>query len=212
MKRIGMDIGRQIARWLKERNLIRVVPWRFLQCYVYPLTVRQKKRPYRPEKYFESYYSSVFPNDFSDAATIGPSIKRLHADYHYNALENSIISYFITHPIRPQPNVLDIGSGAGHWIDFYQESFGAVSVTGIEISKTCAEFLRNKYIASSQVRILTADITDEHFTDDESYDVINAIGVMFHIVDDALWQQALANLSKLLAKRTASSLWEACLA
>jgi hypothetical protein len=89
---------------------------------------------------------------------------------------------------------LDIGSGAGHWIDFYRAVFNARSVTGVEISGPCAAKLKEKYADAPDVSVESADISDPAFQLGRRFSVINAIGVIFHIVDDSRWKTALRNI------------------
>lgn len=189
-----MDWAHKIASYLYEKNLLRFFPWRFLKAYVYPLTIRQVKKPYQAARYFESYYKSFSSNELSDRITVGPAVIPLHSKYHYNAVENSLIRYFVLNQLKQNPSVLDIGSGAGHWLDFYLNTFHASFVCGLEIAKTCAESLQKKYAGIDNVSIVYGDISSESFALDRKFDVINAIGVIFHIVDDASWQQALTNM------------------
>ena len=90
-------------------------------------------------------------------------------------------------------NVLDVGSGTGHWVDFYLDVYLAKAVTAVEFVPQMAEFLRGKYAARPEVTVLQADIADDPLPARE-FDIVNAIGVMFHIVNDSLWRQAVANL------------------
>lgn len=68
---------------------------------------------------------------------------------------------------------------------------------GVEISPTMAAHLRSKYAGDSAVTILEADSAEPEFSAGQ-FDIVSAIGVMFHIVDDARWLAALANLAKAL--------------
>jgi len=160
---------------------------------------RGKKSPYQSGRFFESYYKSVSTQGFSDRITIAPHAHSLHAKFHYNATENSIIKCFVRHPVRDAPAVLDIGSGAGHWIDFWLATFNASFVCGVDISKTCVEALRSKYAHSKNVVIVEGDISQSDFSLDRKFDVISAIGVIFHIVEDDLWHKALINLCNMLS-------------
>ncbi len=193
-----MNWARRIALWLNEKNLLRFVPWRFLKAYVYPLTVRGRKKPYEAARYFESYYQAVSRDEFSDRITIGPAVKPLHSVYHYNSVENSIVRGLLRCRIRQNPTIFDVGSGAGHWIDFYLNSLSASSVTGLEISKTCIDKLRRKYEHADAISIAEGDVTDVSSLPGRTFDIVNAIGVIFHIVDDKLWEQALTNMRGLL--------------
>src|SRR5579872_3271156 len=134
------------------------LPRKFVKHYVRPLMVTRPQVPYDAKKFFESYHIATLGAEFSDRITISPTISPLCARFHYNALENSIIEYIATARLPQHPSLLDIGSGSGHWIDFYRDVVAAKTVVGIEISQPCAEALRRKYASEPGVRILHADI------------------------------------------------------
>ena len=191
-----MNWAYRLALYLHGKNLLRFFPWRFLKAYVYPITIRGTKKPYQAARYFDSYYKAA--GEFSDRITIGPAVSALHSKYHYNSVENSIIRGLLRCRVKENPAVFDLGSGAGHWIDFYRDTFGAPYVCGLDISKTCVDKLRNKYVHADDVSIVEGDITDKSFRLDRKFDIVNSIGVVFHIVDDRLWLQALINMRDLL--------------
>lgn len=196
-ERTEMGWKRDVAIWLNNRGLL---PGRFIKCYVLPLLVRGKKNPYQGGQFFESYYKTFAKQaGLTDSVTLAPNVHPAHCKYHYNATENSIISSFVRWPLREAPSVLDIGSGAGHWIDFWLATYSASFVCGFDVSKTCAEALRTKYAGMDNVVIMEADISLRGVFLGRKFDVISAIGVIFHIVDDALWRQALVNMRNLLS-------------
>lgn len=61
-----------------------------------------------------------------------------------------------------------------------------------------ANRLRQKYADASDVVIVEGDVSADSFSLDRRFDVINAIGVVFYIVEDDRWRQALANMRGLL--------------
>lgn len=93
-----------------------------------------------------------------------------------------------------------MGSGAGHWIDFYLDLFDGSAVMGLELSERCVRTLHERYATCDEVSILEADIADDTFAIERRFDIVNAIGVMFHIVDDARWLQALRNIRDALKR------------
>lgn len=192
-----MNWAYRCALYLYKKDLLRFLPWRFLRTYVYPLTIRGTKRPYQAARYFDSYYSAA-GEEFSDRITIGPAVKALHSRFHYNTVENSIIRGLLRCHVEERPAVFDLGSGAGHWIDFYLDCFQASSVYGLDISKSCVARLRTKYSNVERVSIAQGDIAEASYRMDRKFDIVNAIGVVFHIVDDALWLRALGNMRDLL--------------
>lgn len=192
-----MNWAYRLALYLHRRNLLRFFPWRFLKAYVYPLTVRGPKRAYEAARYFDSYYTAA--GELTDRITIGPAVSELHSRYHYNAVENAIIRALLRCPMAEAPAVFDLGSGAGHWIDFYRGTLAASYVRGLDISRACVERLRTKYAGIGSIVIEHGDIADAAFRLERKFDIVNAIGVVFHIVDDARWLQALSNMRQLLA-------------
>ena len=143
-------------------------------------------------------------------ATIG-TVSEPESRFHYNATENSIIRCLTKHaPIGNQPpavwrfsqtrrawRVLDVGSGTGHWVDFYLDVYLAREVTALEFVPQMADFLRAKYAGRPEVTVLQADVASDPLPA-ARFDIVNAIGVMFHIVDDGLWKQAVARLLAVL--------------
>jgi hypothetical protein len=63
-----------------------------------------------------------------------------------------------------------------------------------------AEFLRRKYAGQPPVTILKADVVEDDIAPQVGgpVDYVSAIGVMFHIVEDARWERAVANLAAVL--------------
>ncbi len=86
-------------------------------------------------------------------------------------------------PVDPRTcAILDIGSGTGFYLDRWK-SLGAVNITGSDFTEKSVAELRAKY---PDCGILNMDIGG---TIDESlaggFDIISAMDVLFHIVDDA---------------------------
>ncbi len=158
------------------------------------------------QEFFSSYYRSTAQGRIVDSMTIG-TVSEPESRFHYNVTENSIIRALTRRaPIGNQPpsvwrfaqarrawKVLDVGSGTGHWVDFYLDVYLARSVTAVEFVPQMAEFLRGKYAARPEVTVLQADIAADPLPARE-FDIVNAIGVMFHIVNDELWRQAIERL------------------
>lgn len=174
----------------------RILPLKFGKHYVRPLLERRRQMPYDKGAYFESFYRSTLHKEFSDGITLRPNYNPLFVRFHYNEVENLIIQYFASRPAPSDAQVLDIGSGAGHWIDFFLDVFRARRVVGVEISRSAAEALRSKYEGVDRVRIVEGDISSADFDLKQEFDIISAIGVMFHIVDDRAWEEAVMNVGK----------------
>ena len=94
----------------------------------------------------------------------------------------------------PNSKVLDIGSGTGFYIDRWQE-LGVHSVSASDITRTAVERLRNKY---SNNPVYQLDVGSKDCALSERYDLISAMDVLFHIVDDSRFESALYNIHRLL--------------
>ena len=92
--------------------------------------------------------------------------------------------------------VLDVGSGTGVYVREWQ-SWGARQVTGCDITEIAVDRLARSFPA---VRFLRVDIgaSDLDGLAHESYEVISALDVLFHIVDDSSYNRAIANIASLL--------------
>ncbi len=84
--------------------------------------------------------------------------------------------------------VLDVGCGTGFFTAYYL-SRGA-SVTGLDIAPTSIERLRARF-PNATFRL--ADVGEA--TIDERFDLVNAFDVLYHVTDDARWEQAARTLA-----------------
>lgn len=170
---------------------------------------------YDEKRFFESFYTANIRGEVKDRVTLG-AITDPEARFHYNATENAIIRAMLHREPpargamietlrfmqqRRQLRQLDVGSGTGHWIDFFREAFLVAESVGLEITEKMAGYLQEKYRETTGVTILRSDIAASDFDPAPlggPVDYVSAIGVMFHIVDDHRWEQAIANLASVL--------------
>jgi cyclopropane fatty-acyl-phospholipid synthase-like methyltransferase len=158
------------------------------------MKINAKKEEYNAKSYFESWHRSS--DEFSDRMTISPTFSLLASKYHYNLVENSIIEFIYDKKLSKNLKILDIGSGSGHWIDFYLNVLKADFCMGLDISEPCTIKLREKYLGYENVEIQNKDISLIDFNLTPTFQIINAIGVIFHIVNDSKWKIAIRNLSR----------------
>lgn len=121
----------------------------------------------------------------SDRATVSNSWDSLSVDYHYKFIESCIQKEF------KGKTVLDIGPGFGHWIEFYK----GCKVEAIELSKPMADTIRKKY----GIKVYNCGVED---TITGEYDVINAIGVLHHIMNDQNLSKALSNIKQMMKRNS----------
>ncbi len=122
--------------------------------------------------------------------------------YHYNLVENGIMEIVVKYDLPTQGgNILDIGSGTGHWLKFYQKCFDPAQLWAVDFSQEILDRLEGKF--GLNVRFQRWDISEAipENLDGERFDLINAIGIIFHIVDDEKWRNAINHFTELLKKR-----------
>ena len=96
-------------------------------------------------------------------------------------------------PITPKNlTVLDVGSGTG----FYVEQWTRVGarVAGVDIALVAVKKLRSRFPEND---FYHADIS-EGLCRADTYDVVSAFDVLFHIVDDAKFAKAISNIYRLV--------------
>jgi SAM-dependent methyltransferase len=103
------------------------------------------------------------------------------------------------HSIPPKweaVRVLDIGSGTGFYVDLWKQ-LGVQSVAGCDLTDFAVQRLRQAY---PDEKFIQLDIGEKLQCEPrETYDAISAFDVLFHIVDDHRFAQAIANVHKLLS-------------
>ena len=154
--------------------------------------MKRQLRSYDPASWFDE---TCYATGVSDHNTVWPGADNLPVRYHYTSVELLILRHFVKRRVDIRGlKVFDIGSGAGHWIEFYR-SMGAKQCVGIDISPISARHLEEKYRGDDRVQVHHGLFQEFLDNDATKYDIINAIGVMFHVVDDDEWLRGLTAVS-----------------
>jgi len=95
-----------------------------------------------------------------------------------------------------KPNVLDVGAGTGFYIDIWKD-LGVSRVDGIDITKTSVQKLKKDYSESDFFNLNIGEPLNTKLN--EPYDAISAMDVLFHIVEDEKFDQAIRNVHSLLS-------------
>ena len=175
------------------KRLFDLLPFNVRKHYIRPLIMSMRDRDtyckqYDAQSFFDQFHS--LENTDDDRGTISPDFPNIDAKFHYNAIENGIISYVKEHKIDTSI-VLDIGSGTGHWIDFYYTVFNSYTVYGADISEVAVCKLEERFKENEKVKIYHTALLESDKWQDESLRLINAIGVLFHIVSDEKWEETI---------------------
>lgn len=91
-------------------------------------------------------------------------------------------------------SVLDVGPGIGMWLDFWR-STGVRDLAGLDITSAGFDRLHRLF---PDVELVQADIGDAGLAVTRTFDIISVASVLLHVTDDSKWEQALANLARLL--------------
>jgi glycosyltransferase involved in cell wall biosynthesis/ubiquinone/menaquinone biosynthesis C-methylase UbiE len=95
-------------------------------------------------------------------------------------------------------SLIDVGVGSGAWIPFWEKG-GLSKIVGLDLTTASISVLQKKY---PQIEFFQRDICHElSFSQEENFDIVTVFDVLFHIVDDKDFQQAISNLSRLVKKR-----------
>jgi len=86
--------------------------------------------------------------------------------------------------------ILDVGAGFGYFIQKYL-SWGAARITGVDLAEISIQELQHTF---PQQEFFQADISEENLPIPGNYDLVSAISMIFHIVDDLRFEQALKNM------------------
>lgn len=133
-----------------------------------------------------------------DRDTIRRTISELGAIYHYATLEASVARILADRGRRDVRRAVDIGSGAGHWVNFLIRHFPTIeSITCQELSAGRCEFLRRRFASDARVAVAQGRAEDVAMTGE--VDLVNLIGVGFHIVDDAAMARLLETCARHLS-------------
>lgn len=158
----------------------------------YRTYLRRHETPYLSHLWWDAEF---YNKGVSDRQTISADKDVLSASYHYASIELLILRHLCNTGFDCRSAaVCDLGTGAGHWIDFYR-SIGAGWCFGIDISEKALEFLERKYAGRKGIEMLYGKFHEVLDGRRQEFDLINAIGVMFHVVDDSEWQRSLRSIA-----------------
>lgn len=132
--------------------------------------------------FFEGHYANGVDDVSAVYGTKASWEHRVAAAMHYASIERLILRV-LARDRQSVRSILDIGSGAGHWLEFYHH-LGATSLGGVELSDSAHAKTSNRY----RSLVMYKAVPEYHYS---CCTIVNAIGVMYHIVDDAEWEKTI---------------------
>ena len=151
---------------------------------------------FQPGNYWENRFSSHY--DERGVGDIG--LSRSYNRYLYLIRRHVFRRLVAMLGIRPDRiAVLDVGSGTGVYVEEWKR-LGIRTLTGCDITARAVEELAKRFPGDAFVQ---ADIGEERPLPltNGTFNVISAFDVLFHIVDDARYDHAIANVASLLSER-----------
>jgi SAM-dependent methyltransferase len=144
-----------------------------------------------------SYWEKRLSDDYSLTGVgfrrLGPSFNRWAYEVRRARFDNAVARL----DLDPSGcTVVDVGSGTGFYVDRWLQ-LGA-RVTGLDLTATAVDNLRQAYPSADFVR---ADIAEREIVEHVpagSVDVVSAMDVLFHIVDDDAFVAAVSHIRDLL--------------
>jgi SAM-dependent methyltransferase len=151
---------------------------------------------YKPGDFWEKSHSSISSADVELGSGIqyvgggqsNPEAKTLYCLRRINARR-----VLRKCALPTNPKIFELGSGGGFWVEFFRQ-FSPSLFLGSDLSATAVDRLQSLYPNYSFISMADASSGWEQIKQRGPYDLCLAIDVLYHIVDDASWRNALSKL------------------
>jgi 2-polyprenyl-3-methyl-5-hydroxy-6-metoxy-1,4-benzoquinol methylase len=157
-----------------------------------PLSEREGQGTFDPTEYWQKRLSARYSLGSTGWSSLGEAFN----EWSY-AVRRRVFTRVARDALleRECASVLDVGSGTGFYLDLWQR-LGVSQITGSDLTSVAVERLAGHFPTTTirKVDIGEADVP----LPAGAYDAISIIDVLYHIVDDERYAQALSNLSRLL--------------
>jgi SAM-dependent methyltransferase len=148
---------------------------------------------FNPKEYWENRLQSAFGLKGVGYTGLG---------YNYNKWLYKVRRYIFNRKVLSirsnleNVSVLDVGCGNGFYIERWKE-LGVKDITGIDITNISVKNLRRKFPESNfyQVDIGSGCLGR---IEERRFDVISALDILFHVVEDKRYEKAIKNIYSLL--------------
>jgi len=146
---------------------------------------------YFKKKSSEEYWEKRLNKDFSLAG-----VGSFGAGLEYNTWLYKARLYVLKRLLKEKDidyqggSVLDVGVGTGFYINFW-EKLGVNNITGIDITAKSVATLKKKH---PNYQFVKADISSNVLPLNKKFDIITAFDILFHIVQEKDFEQAIKNI------------------
>lgn len=156
------------------------------------MSERETQRSFNPTDYWQERLSADYSLGSVGWSTLGEPFNRwayaIRGRVFTRAARDAVIA-------PEHASVLDVGSGTGFYLDLWQR-LGVGRITGSDLTSVAVERLARRYPTAT---IHKLDIGDADLPlSTGAFDAISIMDVLYHVVDDDRYVQALSNLARLL--------------
>ena len=148
-------------------------------------------KTYNPEKYWDGRFRKGFNLEAVGFDSFGKSFNRQQYRMKRKVLEKIVTSHIKCLGNR---HVLDIGCGTGFYVDAWKE-WGIKNLVGIDIASQGIKRLSKRF---PLYKFYKSDISSPTLVGSK-FEIITVFDVLYHIVDDKKFEQAIKNIRKLCA-------------
>jgi SAM-dependent methyltransferase len=148
--------------------------------------------PYDPGSYWAGMHSS-HPGQLAAVgyAPLGEGFNRAA----YVLRRKAVLRLLARNPAPPEPSILEAAVGTGAYAPLWR-SLRAAHWVGLDIAGEAVEHCRRNYPGGEFLRQdLAASVWPDPSPASGQFDLVTAIDVLYHLVDDAAFEAALANLA-----------------
>jgi 2-polyprenyl-3-methyl-5-hydroxy-6-metoxy-1,4-benzoquinol methylase len=144
------------------------------------------------------YWESVLAGKYDLRGTGFPDLPLSWNQWMYRQMRSSVDRLLKRNDLGSgvsKASVLDIGSGVGHWLQYWS-NHGVAALQGSDLTATAVGELQQRF---PEVPVTQVDIGMPNPPFEGRFDLISVMAVLQHIADDQRWRQALINVGDLLA-------------
>ena len=150
-------------------------------------------RPSDPDFDARRFWQETLSAQFDLCGTGHPGLSAAYNQRCYDLRRVVLDQVLVKHRVPVSGReVLDAGCGSGFFVDLWL-SKGAL-VTGVDLTDVAVERLSARFPSA---RFFVGDLST--WRAPRTYDLVSCFDVLFHIVDDAAWEQAMTNLTDAVA-------------
>ncbi|MEZ5046873.1 MAG: class I SAM-dependent methyltransferase [Chitinophagaceae bacterium] len=151
----------------------------------------------------KTYWNDLVGNEMSLREVGWPEWTEAYNYYRYKLTSHLTEKAFDKY-IQAPKRILEIGCGVGFWSNLITKKYPDAQYTGVDISASTIQKLKQKF-TSPNIQFINTDFGVDFKNlppevTSQKYDLIVCFEVLLHIVDDTAWQHAVSNFNNLLSE------------